>query len=420
MTQAVTALTDDALSDIYRDLHEHPELSFQETRTAAVVAGHLRDWGYAVTTGVGVTGVVAILENGPGPTALLRADMDGLPVLEGTGLDYASTARGTDPAGRDVPVMHACGHDVHVTCLLGAAARLAADPTLFAGRLMLVFQPAEELGAGARAMVEDGLYERFGRPDVVLGQHVGPMPAGLVAIRAGLAFAAADSLTVTLHGRGAHGSRPETSVDPVVMAAATVMRLQTIVSRETGGAETAVVTIGSMHAGTKDNIIPDDAQLEISIRTFDPHVRERTLTAIQRIVVAEAQASGASLPPDIVHNLFFPPVANDEAGVARTRGAFEQWLGPQHVLDPGILTGSEDVGILANAAGAPCVFWILGGADPAPFAAAKSEEDVLEVVRGVPSNHSPLYAPVIFPTLAVGVEALVVAACTWLPVGGPT
>lgn len=408
-------MTDPEVADLYRDLHQNPELSFQETRTAALVADRLRAWGYDVATGVGRTGVVAVLDNGPGPTALVRADMDALPVREGTGLEYASTARGTDPGGNDVPVMHACGHDVHVACLLGAASRLASAREQFSGRLMVVFQPAEELGIGAKAMLDDGLYERFGRPDVVLGQHVGPLPAGLIAIHGGVAFAASDSMTITLHGRGAHGSRPEAGADPVVMAAAVVMRLQTIVSRETAGTETVVLTIGSLHAGTKENIIPDDAVLQLNVRTFDDDVRRRTLAAIERIVRAEAEASGAPGPPDIEYTNSFPPLVNDEAGVARTRAAFEQWLGAGRVVDSGVVTGSEDVGMFAEAAGAPCVYWILGGADPARYSRATSVKEFLEVMRDVPSNHSPLYAPVISPTLPIGVEALMVAVRAWLP-----
>jgi amidohydrolase len=240
------------LVGLYQDLHAHPELSFQETRTAAIVADHLSKLGYQTTTGVGRTGVVGILRNGQGPAALLRADMDGLPVAEQTGLAYASGARGVDRDGHEVPVMHACGHDMHVTCLIGACRVLAENRHAWSGTLMAVFQPAEEVGAGAQAMIDDGLIGRFGQPDVVLGQHVVPHPAGFLALHPGTAYAAADSLKITMFGRGAHGSRPEVSIDPVVMAAATVMRLQTVVSREVAGADTAVVTVGAMRAGTKE------------------------------------------------------------------------------------------------------------------------------------------------------------------------
>ena len=307
------------LADLYRDLHQHPELSFQEARTAGIAAERLRAAGFDTTEGVGGTGVVGVLRNGPGPTALLRADMDALPVLEDTGLEYASTARGVDRDGHDVPIAHACGHDVHVSCLVGATAELAAARDTWSGTLLVVFQPAEELATGARAMIDDGLYDRFGRPDVVLGQHVAPLPAGMLALRAGPAFAGTDSMRITLHGSGGHGSRPETTVDPIVMAAATVMRLQTVVSREIAGTDTAVLTIGTLRAGTKENIIPDRAELGLNIRSFDPAVRERILAAVERIIRAEAAASGAPAEPEFELIDSFPVLVNDEAAVARTR-----------------------------------------------------------------------------------------------------
>jgi hippurate hydrolase len=412
---ATQPTADVELAEVYRDLHAHPELGFTETRTAGIVASRLTALGYQTATGVGGTGVVGVLRNGPGPAALLRADMDALPVREQTGLDYASTATGVDGDGHDVPLMHACGHDMHVTCLLGAAAALAADRGSWQGTLMLVFQPAEELGGGAQAMVRDGLFERFGRPAVVLGQHVAPLPAGILALRPGPAFAAADSLRIVLHGRGGHGSRPETSVDPVVMAAATVMRLQGIVSREVGGTETAVVTVGAMRAGSKENIIPDQAELLLSIRSFEKPVRDQVVAAVERIVRAEALASGAPAEPDITVLESFPAVVNDPAACARTREFFEASLGQGLVVDPGLVTGSEDVGILATAAGVPCVYWLLGGADPAAFAGAAGIDEVARIVRGLPSNHSPLFAPVIEPTLGTGIAALVSAARGWLP-----
>jgi hippurate hydrolase len=401
------------LADLYRDLHRNPELSFAETRTAGIVAASLSALGYEVTTGVGGTGVVGILRRGDGPTVLLRADMDGLPVLEETGLDYASAARGTDPSGTDMPVMHACGHDVHVACLLGAVAELAAGNG-WSGTVMAVAQPAEELGTGARAMIADGIYERLGRPDVVLGQHVGPMPAGMIGLHPGAAFATSDSLKVTLFGKGGHGSRPEACIDPIVMAASLVMRLQTIVSRELAGSDTAVVSIGTLHAGTKVNIIPDTAELEINVRTYDVAVRERILAAIERIVHAEASASNAPKPPSVELVDSFPFLYNDLEGSARTTAVLRGVFGDGAVIDPGPVTGSEDVGVFALTADVPCVFWILGGADPALFAGATTAKELLTIMAGVPSNHSPKYAPVIEPTLAVGVTALVAAVKEWL------
>ena len=404
--------TVDEWAAVYQDLHRNPELSFQETRTAAIVADRLAAMGYAVTTGVGGTGVVGLLANGEGPVVLLRADMDALPVEEKTGLDYASTQRGVDDDGNDVAVMHACGHDVHVTCLLAACENLAGDRTAWSGTVMAVFQPAEEKGAGARAMLDDGLYERFGTPSVVLGQHVAPLPAGVIGLRAGATFAMSDGVRIVLHGRGAHGSRPEASVDPVVMAASTVMRLQTIVSREVGGSEVAVVTVGKLSAGTVINVIPDSAELLINVRTFAAGVQGRVLAAIERIARGEAIASGAPREPDVDHLASFPAVVNDAEAVERTRPALAREC--HAIVDPGLVTGSEDVGMFATAAGAPCVFWLLGGADPEQFAGLASMDAIAEKVRAIPSNHSPLYAPVADPTLAIGAAALVSAAREWL------
>jgi amidohydrolase len=402
------------LAGLYRDLHQHPELSFQETRTAGIVAGRLRALGFQTSEKVGRTGVVGVLRNGEGPTVLLRADMDALPLLERTGLPYASTARGRGPDGEDVPVMHGCGHDMHVACLIGALRLLAAERAAWHGTVLAVFQPAEELGRGAQAMIDDGLYERFGTPDVVLGQHVAPLPAGTLALRSGTAFAAADAIRVTMFGRGGHGSQPQATVDPVVMAAATVMRLQTVVSRETAATDAAVVTVGAIRAGTKENIIPDRAELLLSVRSFDTAVRARILAAIERIVRAEAAASGAGRDPELTVFDSFPAVVNDERAVARTAPVLESLTGPGRLFDPGLVAASEDVGLLASAAGAPCVFWLLGGADPAEFAGARSAPEVIARVAELPSNHSPYYAPVIDETLAIGTRALRDAARRWL------
>jgi amidohydrolase len=403
------------LAAIYRDLHAHPELAFHENRTAGIVAGRLRDLGYETTTGVGRTGVVGVLKNGAGPTVLLRADMDALPVRERTGLAYASTVVGADGDGNDVPIMHACGHDMHVTCLLGAAAELAADSASWRGTLLLVFQPAEEQGAGAGAMIDDGLYDRFGVPAVVLGQHVSPLPAGLLGLRTGPAFAGSDALRVVLHGQGGHGSRPETTVDPIIMAAATVLRLQGVVSREVAATESAVVTVGALHAGARENIIPDEAELLLSVRTYNETIRARTLAAIERIVRGEAVTSGAPADPEITPLGSFPPVINDEPASARVTDAFARGLGQGLVMDPGLVTASEDVGLLATAAGAPCVYWLLGGADPALFAQVSSIAEAEAIIRSLPSNHSPLFAPVIEPTLRTGITALISAARAFLP-----
>lgn len=402
----------DRWADVYRDIHANPELGFAETRTAGIAGSHLVSMGFEVTTGVGGTGVVGLVRNGPGPTVLVRADMDALPVLEATGLPYASTQVGTDAAGNQTPLMHACGHDLHVACLLGACERLAGSRDTWSGTLMAVFQPAEEAGDGARAMIDDGLYARFGRPAVILGQHVAPLPAGVIGLRAGAAFAAADSLKVTLHGQGAHGSRPDASIDPIVMAAAMVLRVQTIVSREIPAGETAVVTIGTLHAGTAVNIIPDRAELGLSVRTFSTEVRDRVLAAIERIARGEAATAGAPRPPDVELAVSFPAVINDEAACARTLPALRSVS--SMIIDPGPVTGSEDVGLFASAAGAPCVYWLLGGADPAGFDGATTIGEIAAWSRDVPSNHSPMFAPVIEPTLSIGIGALTAAARIWL------
>ena len=399
------------LRSLYEDLHAHPELSFLEVRTAGVMADRLEALGYEVTREVGVTGVVATLANGDGPTVLLRADIDALPVEEATGLPYASTVRGTDLGGREVPVAHACGHDMHAAWMIGVATLLVRHRDAWAGRVMIVIQPAEELGAGADAMVDDGLFERFGTPDVGLGQHVGPAPAGWVLYRAGPITAGADALMVTLHGRGGHGSAPETTVDPVVLAASTVLKLQTVVSRSVAATDLAVVTVGTMHAGTKENIIPDRAELGLSIRTFDPAVREKVLAAVDRIVHGEAHAAGAPRDPEIEATASFPALSNDADTTATVAAAFQAHFGPERTMEAPLVPASEDFGRFAARGGFPSTFWFVGGADPdawaEAFAAGRLQEDV-------PSNHSPHYAPVQEPTLAAGIEAMITAAMCWL------
>lgn len=399
------------LDAIYTDLHQHPELSFQETRTAGVIAARLDELGIEYEPGVGRTGVVAVIRNGEGPVVWLRADMDALPVEEATGLPYASTARGVDPAGNDVPVMHACGHDMHVTALLGALEQLAQTAPEWSGTVVAVFQPAEEFGAGARAVLDDGVLERYPAPDIVLGQHLTPLPAGIIGVRPGTQMAASDGLTVTLHGRGGHGSRPHATVDPILMAAATIMRLQTIVSREIDPREMGVVTVGSIHAGLKHNIIPTDATLQLSLRYPDDDSRERMLTRVERVVRAEAAASGAEREPTIVTDHTLPPTINDAGATARTVDAFRQAFGAEAVVDPGMFTGSEDVSWFARDAGVPLVFWFWGGVDPTAYAAAVAAGTV---DRDIPTNHSPLFAPVMHPTIEQGVANLVVAAREWL------
>ncbi len=399
------------LEALYIDLHRHPELSFQETRTAGVITRELTALGLEYVEGLGKTGVVARLENGDGPVVWLRADMDALPVAEQTGLDYASTARGTDPAGNDVPVMHACGHDMHVTALLGALEKLQATRDEWSGTVVAVFQPAEEYGAGSQAMIADGVLDAFPRPDIVLGQHLTPLPAGTIGVRPGTQMAASDGLTVTLLGRGGHGSRPHATIDPIVMAAATVMRLQTVVSREVDPREMAVVTVGSIHAGLKNNIIPAEATLELSLRYPDEPSRADIMARVERVVRAEAAASGAEQPPVIRVDHSLPPTINDPAATARLTAAFDRAFGDGTVIDTGMFTGSEDVSWFAREADVPLVFWFWGGLDPQQWADAVARGTVNE---DIPTNHSPFFAPILHPTIERGVDALVVAAREFL------
>jgi hippurate hydrolase len=398
------------LESVYKDFHSHPELSMHEERTARIAADRLRAAAYEVTTGVGKTGVVGLLRNGDGPTIMLRADMDALPVKEATGLPYASSVTGTDSDGKTVPVMHACGHDMHVTWLIGAATLFAQTRGAWRGTLMPVFQPAEETAQGAQAMIDDGLFKRFPKPEVVLGQHVMVGPSGVLSSRAGVVTSAGDSLQIRMFGRGAHGSMPHASIDPVVMAAATVVRLQTIVSREIAPTEAAVITVGSLQAGTKENVIPDEAIIKLNVRTFDEGVRKRVLAAIERIVNAEANASRAPKKPEITPLDHYSLVKNDPDAVKRVGDAFRKYFPADRVQETEPTSASEDFGSFGAEWGAPSVFWFVGGTDPGMYAKAQKKGKVGEI----PTNHNPRFAPVIHPTLETGVEALVVAAQAWL------
>lgn len=398
------------LEAIYQDIHSHPELSMQENRTAGVAADHLRAAGYEVITGIGKTGVVSVLRNGEGPTVMLRADMDALPVLEATGLPYASKVLATDDSGKTVPVMHACGHDMHVTWLIGAATLFAKCRDAWKGTVMAVFQPAEETGQGSQAMIDDGLFKRFPKPDVILGQHVMSMPAGVIAGRIGVTTSAADSLQIKLFGRGAHGSMPEASIDPVLMAASTVMRLQGVVSREVPPTEAAVVTIGVLQAGTKENVIPEEAIIKLNVRTFDEGIRKLVLAAIERIVNAEADASGAPRKPEITPLDSYSMTTNDPNATRQVRDALRAYFPADSVQETKPTMASEDFGSFGAEWNVPSVFWFVGGADPDVYAKAKRDGTIGQL----PTNHSPYFAPVIHPTLETGIETLVVAAQSWL------
>ncbi|MGH2872183.1 MAG: amidohydrolase [Solirubrobacteraceae bacterium] len=401
-----------SLEELYQDLHQHPELSMQERRTAARAAGALGFAGWEVTEHIGGTGVVGVLRNGEGPTVMVRADMDALPVREETGLPYASATTGVDAGGDPVPVMHACGHDMHVTWLTGAATLMAQAREAWRGTVVTIFQPAEETGEGARAMIDDGLFERVPRPDVVLGQHLIPAPAGELSWRPGITQAASDNLDVRLFGRGGHGSMPEASIDPVLLAAAVVMRLQAVVAREVAPSEVAVVTVGSIRAGSKHNVIPDEALLQLNVRSFDDRVRARVLAAIERIVAAEAAASGAAREPVIESVERFPLTVNDPAAATAAAGALRRRFGAARVHELAApIAASEDFGRFGSAAGIPSVFWYVGGIDPDAYRAAV---EAGRVAQEIPTNHSPRFAPVIHPTLETGVEAIVAAALAFL------
>jgi amidohydrolase len=396
--------------ELYRDVHQHPELSHQEQRTAGLVADRLRAAGYEVHEGVGGTGVVGVLRNGEGPAVLLRADMDALPVREATGLPYASEATTTDADGNDVPVMHACGHDVHVTCLAGAAQLLADGRKHWSGTLIALFQPAEETGDGARGMVDDGLGDLIPTPTVALGQHVMPARAGRVGTRAGPALSAADSMRITVQGRGAHGSMPQAAIDPVVLAAMIVVRLQTVVSREIAPGETAVLTVGSIQAGTKSNVIPDQAVLQLNVRTYSDSTRTAVLDAIRRIVRAECQASDCPNEPEFELFDRFPLTENDEAATERVESAFTDFF-DDRTSPVGQGSASEDFSDIPTALGMPYTYWFVGGIDAETYDAAEAAG---RVAQDIPVNHSAAFAPVIQPTLDTGTQALVVAALAWL------
>jgi amidohydrolase len=396
--------------DFYRDLHQNPELSHQEHTTAAGVAERLREFGYDVHEGIGGTGVVGILSNGDGPTVLLRADIDALPVKEDTGLPYASTRTTADADGTEVSVMHACGHDVHTACLLGAASLLADGRGHWGGRVVALFQPAEEVGDGARRMIDDDLARVVGSVDVALAQHVLPFPAGRVGTRPGPVLSAAESMRITVHGRGGHGSMPQATIDPVVLAAMIVIRLQTIVSREIAPADPAVLTVGSITSGTKSNVIGDHAVLQLNVRTYSDRTRTTILDAIRRIVIAECQASGSPRDPDFDTFDHFPATANDPAATDRVRAAFDDVFGDR-TFDLPLQTASEDFSDLPTALGAPYTYWGIGGIDPATY---RNAEEAGRIDHDIPVNHSPHFAPVLQPTLDTGTQALVVAALAWL------
>ena len=393
----------------YRDLHQHPELSHQEQRTAQRVAGQLQKYGCTVQSGIGGTGVVGMLSNGGGPAVLLRADMDALPVKEDTGADYASTATAQDADGNEVPVAHACGHDIHVSCLLGMTKLMADHPGQWNGTLLALFQPAEETGDGAQGMIDDGLLTRIPAPDVALAQHVLRGVAGTAGTHSGPFLSAADSIKITVYGRGGHGSMPQNTVDPVVLAAMIVVRLQTVVSREIAPGQTAVLTVGSSQAGTTSNVIPDHAVLQLNLRSYSQQTRQRMLAAIQRIVRAECQAAGSPQDPDFETLDSYPLTDNNAGTTRRVAAAFSAHFGDR-ALRWDQQTASEDFSNIPRAAGIPYTYWAIGGTDPQTYRTAEKNGHLDDL----PANHSPKFLPVLQPTLRTGTEALTAAALAWL------
>lgn len=383
---------------LYKDIHQHPELSMQEERTLGVIKHKLAEIGFQQVEVGG--GVVGVLENGAGPTVMLRADFDGLPVQEDTGLDYASTDSAVDSEGNTVPVMHACGHDSHVASLLGMGALMAQATDQWTGTLQLIFQPGEEIAAGAQSMVDDGLVDKIASPDAVLGQHVfaSQFPAGTVALASGPFMSTAVNMDVKVYGQGSHGSMPHLSVDPVVLASSIVMRLQTVISRELNPSEFGVLTVGAINAGSKANIIPFEASLKINVRAYSEQVRDKITSAIERIVNAECQVAGSPKLAEFSYHDSYPLTSNDETTTARLKEAFISHFGADRVLDADPLTASEDFSTIARAFGVPYCFWVFSGREEG---------------KDVP-NHSPHFAPLLQPTLRTGTEALVAAALSYL------
>jgi hippurate hydrolase len=399
-----------ALTETYKHLHRNPELSRHEEQTSAFVAAELRKLGYTVTEHVGkyengaqAFGVVAVLENGPGPRLLIRTDMDALPVDEKTGLDYASTVKATNAQGQQVSVMHACGHDLHMTVLLGAARELAARKTQWHGTLMLIGQPAEEVVLGATAMLDDHLYERFGRPDFVLSEHdSNDVAAGAIAIKGGPLLASATTINVTIRGIGGHGSAPQAGKDPIVLAAEFVLVAQTIVSRQIDPQQPAVLTVGTIHGGTKNNIIPDEVTLGLTLRAYSPAVRDQIIAAVRRTAQGLAEAYGipADRMPTVSLGESTPATFCDPALAERLRVSAAAALGKDRVLEARAVMGSEDVGLFSLDGQIPAVMYWLGAADPDKLAESRKSGVPL------PGLHSALFAPVYAPAITTGVTAM--------------
>lgn len=403
------------LDKLYRYFHQHPELSYHEAETAKRLAKEFKSLGFAVTSGFGGHGVVAVLKNGEGPTLLLRADMDGLPVVENTGVPYASKVISKNEAGQTVGVMHACGHDIHMTALVGAARELLARKTEWRGTLVLIGQPAEELSGGAKAMLKAGLFEKFPQPDYAVALHTSAAhPAGTVAYSVGPALASVDNLDITVRGVGGHGAYPHKTKDPIVLASQIVLALQTIVSREIDPREPAVITVGSFHGGAKANIISEEVKLALTVRSYSPAVREQMLKAIERIVTATALAAGVpaeAMPDVVVRDEYTPATWNQPALTERLVAVFKSALGADKVLATEPVMAGEDFAMYGQTeAKIPSLIFWVGGVDPVKYHQAQTGGAAL------PPLHSPEFAPLPEPTLRTGVKALVAAALDLLPV----
>ena len=394
----------ETLEELYRHFHRHPELSLQEYKTADRIEQELRSRGIEDIQRIAKTGLVVTLRNGDGPIVAMRGDIDALPMAERSGVEYAAegVTQVDETTGKETPVAHTCGHDMHIVCLLGATWALHANPDAWSGTFIAVFQPGEENAAGAKAMVADGIVDKVPKPDVYLGQHVlGSLPGGAIGIRSGPLFSAAASIEINLYGKGSHGSMPNLGVDPIVLGAAVVSRLQTVVSREVAPRETAVITVGSFHAGTKSNIIPDSAVLHLNTRAFNRDVEKHLHEAIERIVRAECEAARSPKEPEFRYYDQYPLTSNHEAPTLKVRAAFDTYFGDDSVeMSP--VPASEDFSVIPDAFGCPYTYWGLGG---------------FKDWENAPGNHSPFFAPDIQPTLDRGVEAIVVATSPWL-IGG--
>jgi hippurate hydrolase len=398
------------LMTIYRDFHSHPELSMQEVRSPSILAAEARKLGFQVTEHVGKTGVVAVMKNGPGPVLLIRADMDALPVREQTGLQFASTATGKLPDGTVTSVMHACGHDTHMTTWIGTARRLAAMKDQWSGTLVMIAQPGEEVGMGAKAMLDDGLFIRFPKPDTMIAFHdSASLPAGVIGVTDGYALANVDSVKIDVKGVGGHGAYPQNTKDPIVLASRIVTALQTLVSRENDPSQPAVVTVGMFHAGTKQNIIPDDAKLELTVRSYTPETRKLLLDGIKRIARGEAIAAG--MPEDrmpvveVSDNMYTPSTFNTETLSTHLLSLFQQHFGKDRAVASKAVMGGEDFSRfwLADKTKQSTIFWV-GGVSKAKWDAAGGN------VEKLPSLHSPFWAPDAEAVISTATEAMTIAA----------